>query len=50
MVEHSRNNIFKFAQENNIILEDVEFIKLNAKFINESSVLLEKNIDAIVTE
>ena len=30
MVEHSRNNIFKFAQENNIILEDVEFIKLNA--------------------
>jgi len=50
MVEHSRNNIFKFVQENNIILEDVEFIKLNAKFINESSVLLEKNIDAIVTE
>lgn len=50
MVEHSRNNIFKFAQENNITLEDVEFIKLNAKFINESSVLLEKNIDAIVTE
>jgi len=50
MVEHSRNNIFKFAQENNIILEDVEFIKLNAKFINESSVLLEKNIDSIVTE
>lgn len=50
MVEHSRNNIFKFAQENNVILEDVEFIKLNAKFINESSILLEKNIDAIVTE
>ncbi len=50
MVEHSRNNIFKFAQENNTILEDVEFIKLNAKFINESSILLEKNIDAIVTE
>lgn len=50
MVEHSRNNIFKFAQENNITLEDVEFIKLNAKFINESSILLEKNIDAIVTE
>ncbi|NVP17724.1 hypothetical protein HUU51_03320 [Candidatus Gracilibacteria bacterium] len=50
MVEHSRNNIFKFVQENNVILEDVEFIKLNAKFINESSILLEKNIDAIVTE
>lgn len=50
MVEHSRNNIFKFAQENNVVLEDVEFIKLNSKFINESSILLEKNIDAIVTE
>lgn len=50
MVEHSRNNIFKFAQENNITLEDIEFIKLNAKFINESNILLEKNIDAIVTE
>ncbi len=50
MVEHSRNNIFKFAQENNITLEDIEFIKLNAKFINESNILLEKNIDSIVTE
>lgn len=50
MVEHSRNNIYKFSQENNFTLEDFEFIKLNAKFINESSILLDKNIDAIVTE
>jgi tRNA G10 N-methylase Trm11 len=50
MVEHSRNNIFKFSQDNDFILEDFEFIKLNAKFINESTILLEKEIDAIVTE
>lgn len=50
MVENSRNNINNFAKENNIILEDSDFIKLNAKFINESNILLEKEIDAIVTE
>ena len=50
MVENSRNNINNFAKENNIILEDSDFIKLNAKFINESNILIEKEIDAIVTE
>jgi len=50
MVENSRNNINNFAKENNIILEDSDFIKLNSKFINESNILIEKEIDAIVTE
>lgn len=50
MVENSKNNIINFSKENNIELEDFEFIKLNAKFINESTILLEKNIDSIVTE
>ncbi|MDD3145371.1 MAG: hypothetical protein PHV23_04640 [Candidatus Gracilibacteria bacterium] len=50
MVENSRNNINNFAKENHIVLEDSDFIKLNAKFINESNILLEKEVDAIVTE
>jgi hypothetical protein len=50
MVENSKNNVINFSCENKLELDDFEFIKLNAKFINESTILLEKEIDAIVTE
>jgi len=50
MVETSKSNITNFAKEYNLSLEDQEFIKLNAKFINESSILQKKEIDSIVSE
>lgn len=50
MVESSENNIINFAKENNIELWKTSFIKLNAKFIDESTILKENDIDSIVTE
>ncbi|MDD2907367.1 MAG: hypothetical protein PHH98_01875 [Candidatus Gracilibacteria bacterium] len=50
MVENSQNNILNFSKTNNIVLDDYEFIKLNAKFINESTILQDKEIDSIVSE
>lgn len=56
MVEKSTNNINSFINKFTLIewnLEtDIDFLilKLNAKFIEESKILLEKKIDSIVTE
>ncbi len=50
MVEKSSKNIREFATKNSLELKDFEIIKLNSKFINESTILQEKNIDSIVTE
>lgn len=50
MVETSENNISNFAKNNSIELEDYKFIKLNSKFIHESEILKEKQVDWIVTE
>lgn len=50
MVESTENNLKEFTKENNIMLEDFLFEKLNAKFIDESSILKNKKIDSIVTE
>ncbi len=50
MVDNTTNNINWFINRQNIQLDNVEIIKLNSKFINESEILLNKNIDSIVTE
>lgn len=50
MVEHTTNNINSFIKKENINLDNCKIIKLNSKFINESEILLNKNIDSIVTE
>ena len=50
MVDNTTNNINWFINRQNIQLDDVEIIKLNSKFIHESEILLNKNIDSIVTE
>lgn len=50
MVEITTNNINSFINIKNIKLEDFFIIKLNSKYIEESEILLEKNIDSIVTE
>ncbi|MFK7780564.1 MAG: hypothetical protein QM490_05530 [Candidatus Gracilibacteria bacterium] len=50
MIEKTSNNINSFIETNNLSLDDSKIIKLNAKFIDESEILLEKNIDSIVTE
>jgi hypothetical protein len=55
MVENTTKNINSFI--NSLILSEgkhldvkVKIIKLNSKFINESVILLDKNIDSIATE
>jgi hypothetical protein len=50
MVENTTNNIKSFLKQENINLDNFEIIKLNSKFIHESDILLNKNIDSIVTE
>ena len=50
MVENTINNIKSFIKQENIKLDDFEIIKLNSKFIHESDILLNKEIDSIVTE
>lgn len=50
MVEESKKNISDFVKKNNLENIKSDFIKLNAKFINESSILKENNIDLIVSE
>lgn len=50
MVENTFNNINSFIKTKNIKLDDYSIIKLNAKFIEESEILSEKNVDSIVTE
>ena len=50
MVENTQKNINNFIDTNWIEIKDLDIIKLNAKFIEESEVLLEKNIDSIITE
>ena len=50
MVEKSISNINWFVKDHNLDLENNKIIKLNAKFIHESEILLNKKIDSIVTE
>ena len=50
MVEESKKNISDFISKNNLKNISKKFEKLNEKFINESSILKEKNIDLIVSE
>jgi len=50
MVETTWKNIIDFSTNRWYKLEDSKVIKLNAKFINESEILLEKDIDSIITE
>jgi tRNA G10 N-methylase Trm11 len=44
MVETASKNINKYD------LDDFNIINLNAKYINESEILLNRNIDSIITE
>ncbi len=50
MVDTTTNNINWFLNRENIQLKNVEIIKLNSKFIHESNILLNKDIDSIITE
>lgn len=50
MIEESKKNILDFISKNNLKNISKKFEKLNAKFINESSILKENNIDLIVSE
>jgi hypothetical protein len=50
MIEESKKNISDFISKNNLKNISKKFEKLNAKFINESSILKENNIDLIVSE
>ncbi|MDP3381489.1 MAG: hypothetical protein Q8S84_08600 [bacterium] len=49
MVEHTKNNIINFCNNEDIKLENLEIVKLNAKFIEESE-FFKKGVDSIVTE
>lgn len=50
MVEESRENLKNFIEKNNLQNISYKTEKLNAKFINESSILKENKIDLIVSE
>lgn len=50
MVEESEKNIENFIEKNNLKNISKKFEKLNAKFINEASILKEDKIDLIVSE
>ena len=50
MVDTTTSNINWFLNRENIQLKNVEVIKLNSKFIHESDILLNKDIDSIITE
>ena len=50
MVDKSIININWFIKDNKLELEDNKIIKLNAKFIHESEILLNEKLDSIVTE
>lgn len=50
MIEYSNENIKKYIKETNIKIDNFEIIKLNAKFVNESEILLTKDINSIVSE
>jgi hypothetical protein len=50
MVDNTKNNINSFINQEKIKIDNFEIIKLNSKFIYESEILLNKNIDSIVTE
>jgi len=50
MIEKSTENIQNFIKENNLNIDQLKIIKLNSKFINESEILLNNNIESIVSE
>lgn len=50
MVEESKENLKNFIEKNNLQNISYKTEKLNAKFINESSILKENKIDLIVSE
>ena len=50
MIKNTSDNINWFIKKNNLKINKYKIIKLNSKFIDESEILLNKNIDSIVTE
>jgi hypothetical protein len=50
MVDITTNNVNNFIKTNEIVLDNYEIFKLNAKYIEEAEILIENKIDSIVTE
>lgn len=50
MIIESEKNLKEFSQNNFLKIKESAFMKLNAKFINESPFLLENKVHSIVTE